>query len=145
MQTLMRLKSIVVVPPQSQSYVPYFFKHVITKTSLLQDLKFSMLEDLKVYHKSMSHENRRILHRELTSNYHIQKRPRDPMKAMDELALRLFYEYLIGVVDFKHFTHRQWLRFTRRDPKHQLRIQMLTSCVRKASTKVDQIYSWIRL
>jgi hypothetical protein len=143
---MQKLRSVVVVVPQDTNiYIHNFYGTIVYRPYVLREITFSSLERLKFYHdNNMSVAERREIHHKMVDNYHIQKRVKDPIAAVDELAQRVFYEFLIGVVDISHFeTRHTWVDKPKRDARHQLRIKILLSCICKAKIRTDMLYSWL--
>lgn len=91
---------------------------------------------------------RRRFCRELLRTYHIQPCCiSDPELALEELVLRLVFEFFIKRVRMHHFQASNWRLGPGRDAGHQARLERLISCIAISPVMLSraQQCQWLRL
>lgn len=136
------LKSEVIVPTHSTIYPVHKIESGEFDAKTLTYIDRRGMEDIVWYHQTMDIAMRRKVNRLIVERYHIQSRHRDPCKAVEELVIRLFYEMLSFKLHPDDVLYGRWLRCSNRDAKHQIRMRILRSLIRKSKTGMDYMYRW---
>jgi hypothetical protein len=143
------MKSVVHVPSNSSFFVLYRLDKNMFQPSDLMSIDPHMLPEIVRDYFSFDFDHKRDLSYNLVKAYHTQSRVRDPIKAADELAARLFYEVLSRRRSLADLFYGLWSRISRQDMisnKHQLRLQILICCIKKSNKGLQHLaqYRWLR-
>lgn len=85
---------------------------------------------------------------EWVSNYHrYQRNVKCPFRAVDELAERIVYEVISGMIDHRHVRDHTWYRKSLRNSGHQERMRRLLHAVleNKEATNYSRCFKWLRI
>lgn len=141
--------------PTSLHHLIYILDRNLFKPSCLMRYDVNDIVSMLHEYKSLDLQVQRWLGMMLVKAYHTQSRVKDPIKAADELAGRLFFELLSGRLMVQHLLLGTWVRHAinnmgggrPRDTleRHQLRVQILRCKVRGSYSGRSQMrmYKWL--